>query len=433
MKKAEQPANPTLPKWLDRLQQRSWEPEILLSGIVLFGLFKTPALLDQFLAYFKLHILANTQDIDNAIALTKVAVYWLTFGLMTHLICRGIWVGMVGLSFTFPKGIDFQRLKLAPKFEASIKKIPSIQDIVIKLERLCSSLFATSFLLFMVIIGGYLYLLLLIVLPIYSYMYAFDVKWTAPLQKIFNTYGNVIIGIGAMGLLDFITLGFFKRIKWLSNIYWPVYRVIQVLSLAKFYRPIYYVLISNLNKWKMALALTFFLVVSLVFTNKSANARYPGDILSTITVWNTTQGTSSFQGYYDDQNAEYPSVRAHIQSDILSGNTIRLFIVSRADTESLLRKFCERDTLDSATPLQQANADLKCVTAFYTVLLDEKPVETLTFKFHYKTATKQKGILTYIDITDLPAGLHELAVETNVKESYESTNRIAQIPFYRER
>ena len=38
-----------VPKWLTELQQRSWEPEILLSGIVLYGMFKVPDLLDDFL------------------------------------------------------------------------------------------------------------------------------------------------------------------------------------------------------------------------------------------------------------------------------------------------------------------------------------------------------------------------------------------------
>ncbi len=28
------------PDWLDELQKKSWEPEILLSGIVLYGMFK---------------------------------------------------------------------------------------------------------------------------------------------------------------------------------------------------------------------------------------------------------------------------------------------------------------------------------------------------------------------------------------------------------
>jgi hypothetical protein len=272
----------------------------------------------------------------------------------------------------------------------------------------------------------------LIVVPIYSYMYLFEVKWTTGLQSAFNIYGNIMVGIGAIGLIDFLTLGFLKRIKWLSKVYWPIYRVIQVLSLAKFYRPIYYVLISNLNKWKLAMALTVFFVLSLIATNKSAQARFHGDLWSTITIWNSTQGTSAFNGYYDDQNSEKPSVRGHIQSDIIQGNTIRLFIVSRADTELLQRKFCKRDTLTTLTPKKQAEVDLACVTAFYKILVDENPVEGLQYKFHYKTSTRQKGILTYIDISDLPKGHHELAIEVALKEDYESTNRVAQIPFYRE-
>ena len=79
--------------------------EILLSGIVLYGMFKVPELLDAFLNYFKLNIYSSVQDLDNLIALFKMGIYWLITGLILHLICRGIWIGMVGLSYTFSNGI----------------------------------------------------------------------------------------------------------------------------------------------------------------------------------------------------------------------------------------------------------------------------------------------------------------------------------------
>lgn len=123
------------PKWLDELQQKSWEPEILLSGIVLYGMFQAPGLLDSFLAFAKLNIDGNFNSLDNLVALLKIGFYWLTLGLILHLISRGIWVGMVGLSFTFPDGIKKENLKLSPRFRKRVDRIPSIEQIITNRKR----------------------------------------------------------------------------------------------------------------------------------------------------------------------------------------------------------------------------------------------------------------------------------------------------------
>jgi len=99
----------------------SWEPEILLSGIVLYGMFKAPELLDSLYDYVNLNLDISGGDFKNFISLFKVSIKWLTFGLIMHLISRGIWVGMVGLSFTFTKGVDLNKLKLTDKFEKTDK------------------------------------------------------------------------------------------------------------------------------------------------------------------------------------------------------------------------------------------------------------------------------------------------------------------------
>lgn len=154
-----------VPKWLEDLQQKSWEPEILLSGIVLYGMFKVPELLDDFLLYFKLNIFGNSTDIDNLVALFKMGIYWLITGLIMHLICRGIWIGMVGLSYTFPNGIKISKINYAEPFQDKVRNIASYEEIVIRLEKISSTLFSVSFMLFMSLLGGYLFFLVLIIVP----------------------------------------------------------------------------------------------------------------------------------------------------------------------------------------------------------------------------------------------------------------------------
>lgn len=418
------------PEWLSELQQKSWEPEILLSGIVLYGMFQAPALLDQFLQFAKLNLYDNFTDLDNLIALLKIALYWLTIGLILHLISRGIWVGMVGLSYTFPQGIDKSKLKLSSKFEKHVEKIPPIEQIIMNLEKLCSSLFAVSFLMFMMIIGGYFFFFAMVIVPVMgTIFYLGPQNLNESFEPIIIAYVYSILTFGVIGLFDFVTLGLLKRYKWTSKIYYPIYKVISTLTLARFYRPIYYTLISNYNRWKIGGFLIVFIFSSFFLFDKTAgNNASPGESWSRLTIWSNAKGASAFSGYYDDQNDDFHSVQAQIQSDIISENTIRLFTVLRIGLEDSIKKNCNYDSLivlDTASHY----IDIHCMSSFYNIHLDGKKQQNLTWRFLYKQKTNQRGLITYLDITELPQGDHMLTVK-GPDNMFKST--FAEIPFYRE-
>ncbi len=423
--------NDLKPSWLTELQQKSWEPEILLSGIVLYGLFKTPALLDQFLDFAKLNLHDQYTDLDNLIALFKIALYWLTLGLILHLISRGIWVGMIGLSYTFPGGIDRSKLKLSEKFDRKIDKIPAIDQIIINLEKLCSSLFSISFMMFMMIVGGYFYVLVTLIIPVVGTdMIIGNSHKSELIESITSVYAMTVLIIGLIGLFDFVTLGFFKRFKWLSKIYYPIYRVISFLTFARFYRPIYYTIVTNYNRWKIGVSLVLFVFSSIFMLGiVSDTDPIPNQAWTRITMWNNISGTTAFSGYYDDQNDDFHSIRAQIQSDIISGNTIRLFVVSRIGLEDSIKKHCNYDSLIQLDTGRHF-VELHCVSQFYSVSINDIPLDDLVWKFHYKQSTGQRGILTYIDVTDLPRGNYELDVQ--IPDEMYRRGSIANIPFYRE-
>lgn len=420
------------PKWLTELQQKSWEPEVLLSGIVLYGMFKMPELLDDLLYYFRVNFADNSNNPENFVSLMKVAVYWLTGGLIAHLISRGIWVGMVGLSFTFPKGINREKLKLTDKYISYLARIPSTEKIILNLESFSSTLFSISFLMFMMMIGAYFYLLVTVITPVFIIFYGLDPSFfqNDTFSTILGIYVLIVIGIAFLGFIDFVTLGFFKRFKWVAKIYWPFYRFLGALTLARFYRPIYYILISNVRGWKIALMLVSFVVLSIQWVSKISSTTYPGENYSQISLWEDTQGFGAYTGYYDDQIDDIKSIEASIQSDIVRGNTIRLFIVMRAQREDSIKAYCNLDSLLKIDGILRADANLQCLSKFYSITIDDSTFTDLSMKFHYKSKTKQKGLLTYLDIRYLDIGLHHLKIQ--MPDSMYRNNTIANIPFYRE-
>ncbi|MEQ9305509.1 MAG: hypothetical protein RJQ14_16480, partial [Marinoscillum sp.] len=220
----------------------------------------------------------------------------------------------------------------------------------------------------------------------------------------------------------------FKRYQWLSKFYFPIYRFVSMITLARFYRPIYYTLVSNFTRWKIGVFLVCFIAVSILSLDKIEQSSIPGESMSGIELWSNSRGVASFSGYYDDQNDQFHSVQAHIQSDIISENTIRLFVVMKVGMEDSIRKHCEYDSLiklDTALRYIQKH----CVSEFYRVLLDGHELHEVAWSFYYKQKTDQRGIITYIDITELNRGTHEIEVK-GPPNMYRGS--FAQIPFYRE-
>lgn len=419
--------NPSTPKWLADLQQRSWEPEILLSGIVLYGMFKVPDLLDQFQLYFKLNIFGDSQDIDNIVSLSKMGIYWLITGLIMHLICRGIWIGMVGLSYTFPKGIRFEKLKYKGKFQSKVERTPAYQQIVIRLEKISSALFSVSFMLFMSLIGGYLFFLILLILPFTIIYIAFDVSFDSVFWDFFQVYALTLVGVGLLGLLDFVSLGYFRRFKWFAKVFWPLHIFISWLTMSRFYRPIYYGMVTNFNKWAFFAILSVFTVISIMGASSQNESVYPGDSFSRLEMWSNRSGHVSYAGYYDDQNQDMPSITASIPSDVITSDVLRLFVVARVQREDIILEHTPVDSLkkiykDTST----AALELWSIKEYFQIRIDGDSVEVPRWFFHYKTHTQQRGYLAYVDISQLNEGQHILELLRP------SGSTIAYIPFYRD-
>ncbi len=420
-----------VPKWLTELQQRSWEPEILLSGIVLYGMFKVPDLLDDFLVFFKLNIFGNSSDINNLVALFKMGIYWLITGLILHLICRGIWIGMVGLSYTFPKGINSDKVDYKGKFKERVESTPSYERIVMKLEKISSSLFSLSFMLFMSLVGGYLFFLTLVILPFtISYIY-FDLGFDGPFFEVFQIYVIAIVIIGLLGLLDFVSLGYLRRFKWFSKLFWPIHRIISILTLSRFYRPIYYGIVTNFNKWIFFLFLAAFAFISIMGAGTIANTIYPGDNISRLQIWNSRPGYSAYPGNYSDQNSEQPSWRAQIPSDVITGNVLKLFVAAHVSYEERMLKHTPLDSLKKLYPdTTTAALEAMVVQNYFKIGIDDQVIEVPRWYFHYKLESNQRGFLTYIDISNLQEGIHHLKVTTQLDSAFSRT--ISNIPFYRD-
>ena len=240
---------------LDKLQQESWQLELLISGFAIFGLITS-------LPHIRTAMIIAENDKQfysfALLLISFTACSILIFNLLVHVILRGLWIGALGLRYV-SGDIDFEKLNYQNKFTKHLKKrIVSFDKYVATLENYCSILFAVSFLLIFYVIS--ISIVILCLVGIATLILSNDDLPETP-RTIVGVFMVLFIVFGSiMVFVDFITQGYLKKKKWLSKIYFPFYWVFSYLTLTFLYRPLVYNFLDN----KFTRRLSFFLVPSYI-------------------------------------------------------------------------------------------------------------------------------------------------------------------------
>src|SRR6056297_1622249 len=411
--------------WLTRIQEQSWEPEIFISGIVLFALYQMPDLIRQlqhFLVNNSYYVFSSGSVDDLLISLLLVANIWLVIGFTTHLLLRSVWVAYIGLSFVYKKGIQTDRLRFRKPYHHLLFHDSGFSRTIHRIERLCSTTFAISFLLFMCIIGAFFAFTLVAVLIALS-------LWLFPNHNNFNWVDPFLQILTLIAFIDFVSLGWLKRIPYFSTIYYPFYRLMSWITLSPLYRRIYYGLVSNHPKWKAGVLIFLFSAISIFLTFSIRSKNNIADFI--LFRLESKDEKSMYSGHYQNLMEDEPSNIVQIPSDIIPTQTLRVFIVHRTAFETThIKPLCDYENRLDTTP--EPVLKMECLDAFYDLNLNGKHVET---DYHYIKAneTKQEGLVTYVDIRHLGKGMHDVSVIYNFWEDTASfAQNVATVEFYKE-
>jgi len=191
------------------------------------------------------------------------------FNLLLHVILRGLWIASIGLRYVSNE-IDFEELNYAPAYTNYLKKkIGSYDEFIEKLEKLCSIIFAFTFLMF----------LLLVSLAIFFFI------GLAPMALIDGANEVTILSIvlivmlftymvlGAIVAIDFISLGAIKKIRepWVIKIFSPIFKFYSYITLSFLYRPILYNFLDQKYTRRFFLLLLPYVIILGTFDNLFSN------------------------------------------------------------------------------------------------------------------------------------------------------------------
>lgn len=426
---------PAFKKLLQKLQEESWQLELLISGFAIFGLFS---------AFPALKVALNTTKTNDNFQLGIILIIALSacsiliFNLLLHVLLRGLWIGALGLRYV-SGDINYEKLNYSKKFDNHLrKKVGSFDKYIGRLENYCSIIFAVSFLLIFYVLA---YALTMTVIGITIYFFLKEPSASSILSWI----GVPILTFFIIGMLltflDFITLGLLKKKNWISKIYFPIYWVFSFITLSFLYRPLVYNFLDN----KFGRRLSFFLVpiyLTLLFIitlNYNHSNYFSFEEASGNRIANSEN--------YEDQllkDLDFISEIA-INRKVITNSYVKVFIVyskfieddiydfnedlkPEDDERGVTSNFINID-LGSSIKAKEKNAFLDTFNSMYSVEID-----SMTRKTEFilgKSIKKQNGFETYIGIKDLTEGKHVLTVKRKeIKDSDTITKVDARIPFW---
>ncbi|OEK05434.1 hypothetical protein [Roseivirga misakiensis] len=436
-----------LRRWVSNLQLESWQLELLITGFSIFLLATSINEYESFQYSFGFNKLVATSSsnvifVDSGrfiINTIPIALKFFLVSLLIHLLLRGFWIGIVGLS-SVSNTINIEGLNLKGPFKKRIpEKVRSLDDLIFYLDQVSSVIFAYTYLLAFSIISVVLvasFLFSMLGLGTYLQVAIGSNGGVTALILLLNFLLVALLFIAAIiFFLDTILFSAFKKSKWFSVLYYPIYRFYSVISLSFIYRSIYYHLITNYTK-KQIISVSLVLGVTLFFVFKINNwnsyAYYPEVI-------NANEYTIKKSNYDDERTGGFVG-SASIPSRYIERDFLPLFIRYSPSSNEILDFLCPefrglerrasftesfnagvQSTRDTTLTIEDilgtdenyeslVKSSLDCMSTLYEVYLDGELIENVEFFYTRHPNEGEHGIETVLDIAGLARGKHVISV-----------------------
>jgi hypothetical protein len=428
---------PEFKKLLQKLQEESWQLELLISGFAIFGLFTAIPIITESLKEAE-----NSQQIYKFVIslIGTISCYILIFNLLLHVLLRGLWIGALGLRYV-SGDIDYDSLNYSQKFTKYLtKRVGSFDKYIGTLENYCSVIFAVSFLLIFYVLA--ITFTILAIALIGTQLLDNDnlPNWLS--QGVGITLIVFLIFGMFFTLIDFITLGFLKKKKWTSKIYFPIYWVFSFITLSFLYRPLVYNFLDNKFGKRLSFSLVPFYI--LIALGTSLNYNVSNYITDDMTSNDFVANNNSYEDLLSDKNGFIDNVA--IQSKVISDNYVKVFVLYSDNIENrifnfnpLLKPEEDRRGLKTGinfnTNIKFGKKDslrrvyLKTFNKIYSVKIDTVKFETDFILAHSKN--DKLGFETYISTKTLDEGKHILQVNRlRIRKGDSTYWNISKIPFW---
>jgi len=392
-------------KWLQKLKDESWEAELLVSAIAIFGTFQLFKVIDWSTNFFIETLPPDQYLIGYSIVfMGLLAVSVLVSMFVIHFFLRAYWIGLVGLNSVFP---DYG-LKDSAYSEIYTEKLvailPKLKDSLQKIDELCSVIFSAAF----TILLTYLYFALFASIYLYlfnllsEYVHSYFLLIPAALFGIVYII-QMIIGIIA-------NLKAFKQNRAIQTWYFKIVKLASILILGPLYKSVLQISMifgTNFKKKKALIKLIVLFLFSGIFIAVYQMSKT--NIPYLINQEFYFDETMSYAGYYKTENENINFLLApEIASDMIQSNSLKLFIPVFSHEKKMREKICGNYTIDENKSKSEQRKErriqsLNCYQKYNQVYLNGTKISPEYMKYSHPK-TDQFGIVCYVNLTNAIEG-----------------------------
>lgn len=428
--------NPAFKKLLKRLQEESWQLELIISGFAIFGLITAIGPISE-----AANIAQSKQQLVLTIVLgiAVVSCAILIFNLLLHVVLRGLWIGTLGLRYV-SGDIDYDSLNYSEKFTKYLKKkVGSFDKYVATLENYCSIIFAVSFLLIF-------YVLALTFTILSIVLVATQIIDNDALPETLRTIvGVVFILFFIFGMvltfIDFITQGWLKKKKWISKFYFPVYWVFSFITLSFLYRPLVYNFLDNKFGKRLSFVLLPVYLAILVlssfhyrssnyFDNVDFSSETTARRINYLDVLNENEHVDEFAISSKVVTTPYLNIFMEL-TDNVENNVFNYNpdLKPENDKRGLRSNMIVTGDINWSTIRKRQKDYLNTINQIYKVRIDSTYYDSEFILSEIKQ--KDIGFETFVGINDLEEGKHLLKViRKRIKDGDTVRHSVCKIPFW---
>ena len=406
------------PKWLRRLERESWQGELVISGLAIYGSLQLPSLVEaaaqwtvfktgdgrHFLLYMIFFYLAVSANV-------------LIFTFITHFILRALWIGLLGLNSVFPNGIKRENKMYPPYFmDKALQEFPNNNLNISGLDKVCSVLFAFS---------AYLVLIILAITIDLGILSILIIALNAVLPKIIT---QIIVGLFLTFFFGVVFANFlfnsksFRGKPIAKKYHYRISTLAGKIMLHVFYRPANYIgftFLSNINLGQYIKASAFFFFSVLA-----------------VTMFQLISGSSILYVLHKDKLLEryeridrtHPEVyeetripedgyivSAMIESERISGDYLKVFVPVLRGEKGTIENLCGEWSSDPQLDDTENQKNrwqfwLDCYTKYHRFYVNDTLYDVEIVK-HTHRNRGEFGILTYIPTQNFKKGKNLLKVE----------------------
>lgn len=436
--------------WLEKLERESWQLELLVSAFTIFLLIGATSEFDDFIIDLRYSYNFSKDGLVIGLiflVMLEFSLRALTIFLVAHLLLRGFWIGTIGLRSVQSK-VNFEELRYSDFFTEKLKKkVISLDQLVTRLDEICSVIFSFAFLVIFTLLAFGLYFGLLgVVALVFNSINDISPDAIKPVVVVITVALVLVLLLsGIIYLIDYFTLGFFKKFRWFSKIYYPFYWFYSYVTLAVLSRSIYYYMIGKFSKNRIRILFTIAILVITSFSvfKYDHSPYFPEDSNKFLLSHNV----------YDDKRLEDKYIQdVSIPSQIISDPFLQVFLRYDHKDNQLIRESCpdyepeKEEGLNTRLSFESNegnlniqgkgnNADLEtmlaCHASIYQIWVNDSIYSELKYYFYEHPSKGQQGLLTTISTHGFEKGENVLKIKKmNRSDSLETFEDHVYIPFW---